>query len=118
MTQGAQPARTTGTPNWIRIGAIVVLAIVVGVIVWLIVKDDNKKDKSSPGPPPASAATIGTLRSLSGQLGHPVYWAGSRRSFTYELTQVNGNVFIRYLPTGVNVGDTRPDFLTVGSYPG
>jgi hypothetical protein len=115
MTQGAQPARTAGTTNWLRIGAIVLLAIIVGVIVWLIVKgDDNKK---SSGPPPASAATLDTLRTLPGQLGHPVYWAGPRAGFTYELTQVNGNVFIRYLPTGVGLGDPRPDFLTVGTYP-
>ena len=93
MTQGAQPARTAGNPNWIRIGAIVVLAIVVAVIVWLIVKGDDNNDKGSTGPPPASAATLDTLRSLPGQLGHPVYWAGSRPAFTYELTQVNGNVF-------------------------
>jgi hypothetical protein len=118
MTHDAQPARTAGDPNWIRIGAIVVLAIVVAVIVWLIVKDDNNNNDKKSGPPPASAATVGTLRTLPGQLGHPVYWAGTRTSYTYELTQVNGNVFIRYLPSGVSVGDPRPNFLTVGSYPG
>lgn len=119
MTQGASPARNTpsGNPNRIRIGAIVVLAIVVAVIVWLIVKGDDNNDKGSPGPPPASAATLNTLRSLPDQLGHPVYWAGPRPGFTYELTQVNGNVFVRYLPTGVGLGDPRPNFLTVGTYP-
>src|SRR4051794_9420336 len=117
MTQGAQPARTTSNPNWIRIGAIVVLAIIVAVVVWLIVKGDDNK-KTSSGPPPASAATLNTLGTLPGQLGHPVYWAGSRGGYTYELTQVDGNVFIRYLPSGTSVGDPRPNFLTVGTYPG
>jgi hypothetical protein len=94
------------------------LAIVVAVIVWLIVKgDDNNGSKSSSGPPPSSAATLNTLRTLPDQLGRPVYWAGARSGFTYELTQVNGNVFIRYLPAGVGLGDPRPNFLTVGTYP-
>jgi hypothetical protein len=46
-----------------------------------------------------------------------VYWAGHRPGFTYELTQVNGNVFIRYLQSGTGLGDPRPAFLTVGTYP-
>jgi hypothetical protein len=107
VTQGAQPARTAGRPNWYRIVPIVVLAIIVGVIVWLIVKgDDNKNSSTSP---PASAATLGTLKSLPTQLGHDVYWAGQRAGFTYELTQVNNNIYIRYLPAGVSVGDPLPD---------
>jgi hypothetical protein len=120
VTQGAPTTRerAAGRPNWIRIAGIVVLAIVVAVIVWLIVKgDDNNGSKSSSGPPPASAATLNTLRTLPDQLGHPVYWAGQRSGFTYELTQVDGNVFIRYLPAGVGLGDPRPNFLTVGTYP-
>jgi hypothetical protein len=115
VIQGAQPAATTG-PNWYRIGPVLVLAIVVGVIVWLIVKggDDNKDTSASP---PASAATVGTLRTLRGQLGHDVYWAGKRPRFTFELTQLNGNTFIRYLPSGIAVGDPRPNYLTIGTYP-
>jgi hypothetical protein len=93
----------------------VVLAIVVAVIVWLIVKGDDKNESSSA--PPASSASIDTIRTLPGELGHDVYWAGKRAGFTYELTQVNGNIYIRYLPPDVNVGDPRPNYLTVGTYP-
>jgi hypothetical protein len=33
---------------------------------------------------------------------HPVYWAGPRPSYTYELTRTSdGRIFVRYLPTGV-----------------
>ena len=28
-----------------------------------------------------------------------------------------GDVYIRYLPAGIELGDKRPDFLTVGTYP-
>jgi hypothetical protein len=116
VTPGAQPARTAGRPSWYRILPIIVLAIVVGVIVWLIVKGDDENNKSSSAPP-ASAAGVDTLRSLPGELGHDVYWAGRRAGFTYELTQVNGNIYIRYLPAGISLGDPRPNYLTVGTYP-
>src|SRR2546425_7406524 len=114
-TQGAQPARTTGGPNWYRIVPIMVLAVIVAVIVWLIVKGDDNNDTSAS--PPARAATIDTLRSLPGQVGHDVYWAGNRARFTSELTQVDANIFIRYLPAGIAVGDPRPNYLTIGTYP-
>jgi hypothetical protein len=91
------------------------LAIVVAVIVWLIVKGDDDNEPATS--PPASAASLQTLSSLPGELGHDVYWAGRRSGYTYELTQVNGNIYIRYLPAGVAVGDPRPNYLTVGTYP-
>jgi hypothetical protein len=87
------------------------------VIVWLIVKDDDNGKKSSQSAPPATAASADELRNLEGSVGHTVYWAGRRPGFTYELTQVGGNVYIRYLPSGTAIGDPRPNFLTVGSYP-
>jgi hypothetical protein len=95
---------------------ILVLTIAAAVIVWLIVKGDDN-GTSSPGRAPANAVTVATLRNLHGSVGHEVYWAGSRPKFTYELTEVGPNIFIRYLPAGVGVGDPRPSFLTVGTYP-
>jgi hypothetical protein len=39
--------------------------------------------------------------------------------FPYELTSTTtARIFVRYLPHGVAAGDSRPDFLTVGPYPG
>ena len=65
-----------------------------------------------------SAASVAELEKLPASVGHPVYWAGPRSGFTYELTQTRrGDVYIRYLPAGVAVGDKRPRFLTVGTYP-
>jgi hypothetical protein len=47
-----------------------------------------------------------------------VYWAGTRRGYTYELTRTStGRVFIRYLPPGVSVGDPRARYVTVATYP-
>jgi hypothetical protein len=117
MAQGAQPVGSVGGANWIRITTAVVLAIVAGVVVWLIVKGGGEDHKTVGVSSSATAATLDTLHSLPGEVGHPVYWAGLRPGYTYELTEVKGNIFIRYLPPGVQVGDPRPNYLTIGTYP-
>jgi hypothetical protein len=62
--------------------------------------------------------SVEELKALAVTLGHPIYWAGEEPSDTYELTRTrNGSVYIRYLPDGVRVGDRRPEYLTVGTYP-
>jgi hypothetical protein len=64
------------------------------------------------------AASVTQLESLQSSLRHPIYWAGAKQNFTYELTKTrDGNVYVRYLPSGVKVGDRRPDYLTIGTYP-
>jgi hypothetical protein len=58
-----------------------------------------------------------TLRAVAVKLGHPVYWAGPRAGYSYELTTAsNGNVYIRYLPPGVRAGAIA-GYLTVATYP-
>lgn len=65
----------------------------------------------------ALAASASDLKSVATSVGHPIYWAGPKPGYTYELTQTTtGNVFIRYLPPGVKVGTSVP-YLTVASYP-
>jgi hypothetical protein len=65
-----------------------------------------------------AGATLPLLESFAARLGHPIYWAGPKPGYTYELTQTaDGKVFVRYLPSGVKIGDPRPDFLTVATYP-
>jgi hypothetical protein len=117
VAPGAQPVRTIASSGWLRIGASVAVAIVVGVVVWLIVKDNEEASKPDVPSATPSAATLSTVRTLPGEFGHDVYWAGASRTATYEITQVDRSMFIRYLPPGVKVGDPRPDFLTVGTYP-
>ncbi len=70
------------------------------------------------GRAPAKAATVADLQALATQVGHPIYWAGDEPGTTYELTQTtDGRIYIRYLPQGVSVGDPKPNYLTVGTYP-
>jgi hypothetical protein len=68
----------------------------------------------TPGPIGLSAAGLG---SMSATLGRPIYWAGPRAGYTYELTQTpSGDTDLRYLPPGVAVGDARSDLLIVVTY--
>jgi hypothetical protein len=100
----------------LRLGAVIALAAAAVFVAWLLLKGD---DNESPAPKrTVTAASVKDLEALPASVGHPVYWAGARTGFTYELTQTReGNLYIRYLPTGVELNDKRPDFLTVGTYP-
>lgn len=63
------------------------------------------------------AATLKDLKALATSVKHPVYWAGAKSGNTYELTQSStGQIFIRYLPKGAQVGSSTP-YLTVATYP-
>lgn len=78
----------------------------------------GSKSTTSAASSPAVAASVAELKNLQSSLRHPIYWAGAKAGFTYELTQTrSGNVYVRYLPSGVKVGDDHPNYLTVGTYP-
>jgi hypothetical protein len=120
MNERAQTVQTvpaTAHGRRLRLGAIAALALLAGFVAWLVFKGDDNK-ATGPVRAPAAAVTYAQLRALPAQVGHDVYWAGKKSGYTYELTQTSqGNVFVRYLPAGVQVNDSRPNFLTVGSYP-
>src|SRR5579859_899126 len=67
---------------------------------------------------PAAGVSVRQLNSLSASVGHPIYWAGAQASNTYELSRTkDGRVYIRYLPAGAKLGDPKPKYLAVGTYP-
>jgi hypothetical protein len=105
----------------VRVGAIVAVAIAVAFVVWLIVRggDSNTASTTTNGQAVGPVATTeDELRSLSDELGHPLYWAGPIPDQTYELTRTSDNrVFIRYLPKGVPVGIRQAAYTIVGTYP-
>jgi hypothetical protein len=84
--------------------------------VWLLVRgNDNSTGTFRTSAQPVSAQE---LAELPATVGHPVYWAGPTRDFTYELTRTSdGRIYIRYLPAGVSIGSNQPKYLTVGTYP-
>jgi hypothetical protein len=67
--------------------------------------------------PKPRAASLARLTALAGSLGHPLYWVGPKKGYTYELTrESSGKVIIRYLVPGAQIGAAKP-YLTVATYP-
>jgi hypothetical protein len=96
---------------WTR---VFLLALLVGAGATACGGEEAKQVTQAPG----VGISVQKLTSLSGSLGQPVFWAGSERGSTYELSRTkDGRIYIRYLPTGVKPGDTRANFLAVGTYP-
>ena len=123
--RGRRPRRSE-----IRIGAVVAIAVAIGLIVWLAVGRGGSNDKSvssngNSTTASAAGAFIGpvaesqnAIAAYSKAIGQPIYWAGPQTGYTYELTRTaDGKAYVRYLPTGVKVGDPRGDFTIVVTYP-
>jgi hypothetical protein len=131
MTESGSPGkRRSSRFGRIRLGAVAAVAIAAGLLVWLLVIRGDGNAPSQPqtttvtsaqpgsaAPAKPVAATAAGLQSVARALKHPLYWAGPRAGYTYELTQTaNGLVYIRYLPPGVAVGSSDT-YLTIGTYP-
>jgi hypothetical protein len=110
----------------VRIGAVIVVALVAAFLVWFFVirdsgNDNNGGNASAPAPNVVGpvAATPSDLVDLSKKLDQPIYWAGDQPGTTdLELTQTaEGNVYVRYLTGNAAIGVDKPDYLTVGTYP-
>ncbi len=96
-----------------------VLVIAAGAIV-LATRDGEKANAPLTTGQRAEPvkANADSLRQVAAAVGHPVYWAPGEKASTYALTRTpDGRLYIRYLPDGVQIGDPRPNFLTIGTYP-
>jgi hypothetical protein len=95
--------------------ALVLLGALVGIAAGLYLHGGGATNAKRPR---VSAASTSALGSWIATVGHPVYWAGPEQGYRYELTHTtDGRIYIRYLPAGVAVGSSAPDYLTVGTYP-
>jgi hypothetical protein len=93
--------------------AVAAAAVVVG---WLVFKGDGSTAIPAVNRGP-KLVTPAQLDDFAKTLDHPLYWVGPKTGFSLELTHATGGrIFVRYLPRGVEAGDTRPDFLSVGTY--
>jgi hypothetical protein len=114
-SSGTTQRRSAHEPRRFRLGAVIAVALVVGFAAWLLMRGDDDSGSNQPEP---VATTVSDLRRLDEQSGHQVYWVGPRPGTKYEVTRTgNGNVYIRYLDRSAPIGDERPNYLTVGSYP-
>jgi len=106
----------------VRIGAVVAVAIAVAFVVWLVVRNGDSNTSNGQTPTVPAIAPTGAsperLRSLSVEVGRPIYWVGPRSDSTYELTRTSQDrIYVRYLPNGVPVGTKRAEYTIVGTYP-
>jgi len=99
------------------LGAAALLVFVAAATIW-VVRDSSSSPTSAVVEPVGPVAlSANGLRTLATTVGQPIYWAGPRRHFLYELTRTaSGNVLIRYLPPGAAAGTRRPE-LTIATYP-
>jgi hypothetical protein len=103
------------SPAYLRLGALVALGLAAFFVGWIVM---NRGGGEAPAVGGATATSESELRSFAESASHPVYWAGAKDGFTYELTRTtDGRVYVRYLPEGTDAGDPRARFLTVGTYP-
>ncbi|HEX6153290.1 MAG TPA: hypothetical protein VFZ19_07195 [Solirubrobacterales bacterium] len=91
------------------------LLLIAGVLA--IAGGDGGSETATPAAGP-QLVSVDDLAGLEEDLGRPIYWAGERPSSRLELKQEpDGSVYLRYLPDGVEAGDPRQLYLTVGTYP-
>ena len=112
--------------NWRRIGTVIAVAALIGIVVWfLFIKGDDDDDASLPGQVVTTEVEAfgpdfaggGDIKDAIEQVGHPIYWAGKEQDGEIEFTlTADGRAFVRYLTDGAGPGDEQADFLTVGTY--
>jgi hypothetical protein len=101
-----------------RLGALVVVLVLVGIVIWLASGGDNSSSTSSP---PSSSGAVAVspsgLGSLAQALRQPIYWVGPKTNISFELARPSaGRILVGYLPPGVKAGERKPH-LMVGTYP-
>lgn len=95
---------------WATLASIVAAALVTA---YLLLWSDGERQPGTP-----FAASAQDLQALSEEAGAPIYWAGTRSGTRLEVTRTNDDkLYVRYLPQSAPIGDERPEFLTVGTYP-
>jgi hypothetical protein len=101
----------------VRVGAVIAVAVAAGLVAWLLLRGNGSSSDAKTPSSGAEAVTAQQLSQLAVTLHHPIFWLGPKHGFTYELTKLaNGNIYVRYLPAGVQVGANKP-YLTVATYP-
>jgi hypothetical protein len=105
----------------IRFGAVVALAVAAGLTAWIALDRNGQDVPAPPAAPQADgprATTADGLSALAAHRASAVFWAGARKGVVYEVTETTqGYVYVRYLPSGTELGSAQPEFLTVATYP-
>jgi hypothetical protein len=118
----------------LRPGAAIASVAAVALLAWLLTSCGGTSTQSTVTVTTTSTVSVkpfgpqafseSGLKTASGVLGQPIYWAGARPGYTYEFRRAdNGDIFLRYLPAGTAVGTkgkaagTKGAFLVIATYP-
>jgi hypothetical protein len=105
----------------VRVAAVVALVVAAVVVAWAVIGTGSSSKPStttSVNPVGPVGLSAGELRTLAAADGQPIYWAGAKHGYVYELTKTaSRNVFVRYLPPGAKVGAKGANFLIIATYP-
>jgi hypothetical protein len=95
------------------LAALMALALTAVGAALLLAGEDTERPPGTP-----REASVAELRALAEEADSPIYWAGTAPGTRFEVTETRGGkLFVRYLPPNAKVGDKRPAFLTVATYP-
>jgi|SRR6187549_193797 len=103
---------------WLLRGTVLALAIVVGVVAWIVDGGDERGGEATPAAVEARIVEADQLADAAAALGHPVYWAGPIEGAEIELSEAeDGSTQVRYLEDPGEAGTESASALTIGSYP-
>jgi hypothetical protein len=95
----------------------IILSAAIVVVAVILITDGGGSDGAE-GDSAARIVNVDDVLALANTLEHPIYWAGPISGDQLELTQAaESDVYLRYLPEGVDAGDPHSSFLTIGTYP-
>jgi hypothetical protein len=98
--------------NRLRLGGAVAALVAILILVVILAGGEGSKTAANG----AEIVSVNELREKVALQGAPAYWAGERPDAELELSQNGTQTYVRYLTGDAEVGDPRPDFLTVGTY--
>jgi hypothetical protein len=97
----------------LRLVGVLVIALIAGLVVWLVV---GKSSNSSKSRNTTTVVSEQGLQKLVSAIGEPVYWVGPEGVTRYGVEQrSNGQVYLRYLTNKMKADTTAT--LTIGTYP-
>jgi hypothetical protein len=115
-----EPTERLARGRRIGAGAFIAVTLASGIITWVVVRHSSSSSPSAPVATPIAPVALSAsgLQTLARTVGQPIYWAGPRRNYLYELKRTSDNkVFIRYLPPGVDAGVSSSNYMIVATYP-
>ena len=100
------------------LAVLALVALLAAGGTFAAVKLTREEAPALPAAGKPALLTAATLAAVSGAVGHDVYGVQAPAGTRPEITRgSNGETWVRYLGGDAQPGDSRADFLTIGTYP-